>query len=558
MSSTQPDTVPVLDVDDSSGQRTVPLIQDVTSVGRGAESDVQILNSHVSKRHAEIRRKDDRFVLVDVGSKAGVYCHGAAVRERQLVDGDVITLGPSCPTRLHFRVGSGSKARKASEVSSLISSFSETRGVQGLQQLSRFLGFSRALSGRLGAAEILENVVDYAIEVTGADRGCVVLKGDQSQLEFEAVRGNESGAVSASSAQVSETIVRQVLEEKAPRIVSDVAMDDDLAVAKSVMSLRLGSVVAMPLWRFALPDPDDPHAQATDDVFGVLYLDSRHRHRAFDSVDIGILETLARDASSAIENARLLGEAEEKRKFEQELGMAREIQASLLPEEYWDTSYCEVSGSCVPCLDLGGDYADQFRLSDSRVGLVVADVCGKGMPAALLAAAVQGALAAEFDRDRPLSEIVEQINRVVCRLAPGDKFISMICCVLSPDGELRYVNAGHCPLLVAGKEDVESLVTGGMALGFDESARYEEHRLQMSPGDLAVLYSDGVLETVDPDRELFGEKRLEASLQLLSGRSAEDVSDGVLAALESFRRGEPVTDDLTLMVLRYRGETDDA
>lgn len=544
----QPDnTTPFLTVTDADGPRDAPL-SDVTRLGRGDDNDVQVLHAQVSKRHAEIHRSEGTFSVVDVGSKAGVYVNGNAVQRRKLADGDEIRLGAGCPVRIVFRdPAAGPRSR-----SSLLSTFSDGRGREGMRTLSRFLEFSRVLAS-LAPSQVLANVVDMAIETTGAERGFVILVAGDDALRFEAMRGRGGEDLPPGSPRISETIVRQVLADKHPRIVHDVGEDDDLALAQSVMSLQLGSAVAMPLWRHRLPDDDAPVAQATDEVFGVLYLDSKTRRNAFNRIDVGILESLAFDASSAMENARLLREVEDKRRMDQELARACEVQASLLPDSFWGTAYAEIAGSCTPCLDLGGDFAGQVRMGGDRMGFVVADVCGKGISAALLAAALKGAVTIELDADRPLGEIVSRVNAVIADLAPVGMFVSALFGILSSDGELQFVNAGHCPLLVTDANGVQELVTGGLALGIDESFRYDEHRVRVEPNEFGVLYTDGVLETENPERERFGAERLSSIVAEGRGASAPELALRIIAAVESFRDGAPVADDLTLLVVRYVG-----
>ncbi len=547
--ATSQSATPVLHVHEPDGLRTIPLERDITSIGRGDDNDIQILEAHVSKRHAEIRRTADGFVLTDVDSKAGVFCNGRKVTQSLLHSGDRIMLGKSCSTPVLFRAAEASVSAASSN---LLSSVAETGGKGGLDQLARFLEFSRTLSSDLTPAEIVETVVDLAIETTRADRGCVILVRDDTSLEFRAVRGKARRPSPDGSPSVSESIVRQVLQEKTPRAVGDVALDSELATAQSVISLQLGSVVAMPLWRHATPTTDT-RAPATDEVFGVLYLDSRQSRTAFDDLDVGILETLARDASSAIENARLMREARDKQRMDEEFARAKEVQAALVPAEYWSEPYFDVAGSFVPCLELAGDYLGQFRLADGRVAFAAADVCGKGVQAALLAAALQGTLVTEVEMAQSLSEIVARANRVICQLAPTGTFISMVFCSLGTDGELRYINAGHCPMMVARSGSVEGMVTGGVALGIDKTAEYQEHSLQMSPGDAVVLFPDGVVEALNVERELFGDTRLEAALQDAHGRTADAICTGLVGAVESFCGGAPTTDDTAILAVAYRG-----
>ncbi len=163
---------PVLHVHEPDGLRVIPLDKEVISLGRGDDNDVQILDPHVSKFHAEIRRTTNGFILADVGSKAGLLCNGRKVDECVLHSGDRIMLGKSCSIPVLFRAAEGSVALSGS---GLLSSFAETGRKSALDQLARFLEFSRTLSSDLTSAEVVETVVDLAIEMTSADRGCVIL-----------------------------------------------------------------------------------------------------------------------------------------------------------------------------------------------------------------------------------------------------------------------------------------------------------------------------------------------------------------------------------------------
>jgi adenylate cyclase len=353
--------VPFLDIEDSGvGQRSVPLDREIIRLGRRRDNDIQILETHVSKHHADIVRRGSRFVIVDAGSKAGVFVNGAPVNERALADGDVITLGNTPIPRLVFRSSGSAAAPLPSR--DLLSTLAMYPAEQSLENLAKFLEFSRALGGRLPLDEILENVVDLAVELTAAERGFLIQKGPDGSLDFRVARSRDRRPIPRAEILVSETIVREVLEEGRTRIVSDVQSDADFASLKSVVALGLGSAVALPLWRFAVHETDTSRSATAGEVFGVLYLDSQEPQGAITRIDRGILETLARDASAVIENTRLFRETEEKRRIEKEMEMAREVQAALLPQQFWDDAHFEVSGRCVPSLRLGGDYLDQFRI----------------------------------------------------------------------------------------------------------------------------------------------------------------------------------------------------
>lgn len=511
-------------------------------IGRARENEIHVPDAHVSKMHAEIGRDEAGFHVVDVGSRAGVLVNGQAVQRRLLADGDVIELGPESPVKLTFRAAAA-RAQLA-QSAQVLTGVSGDAARGGMARLARFFEFSRKLGGGFTLEEVLQDVVDLAIDVTGAERGMLILLRADGTLDTRVARGAGGKALAKDGMKASETLVRQVLEQGKPRVVADVADQIDLAQQASIMSLELRSAVVLPIVRPGV------ETGASAAAFGVLYLDSRKRRGGFDGFDLPILERLAQDASSVIESARLLRESEERRRIEREIATAREVQAALLPDEFESTRAFEVAGVCLPCNELGGDYVDQFDLGNGRQALVVADVCGKGIAASLLAAALQGALAAEIVGDRSLGEIVQRVNRVHCRLAPIGKFVTMLVCVLENDGTLRFVNAGHCPPMHVHRDGVAKPDLAGMALGLSEDATYETGEIRMQPGDAVVLYTDGVVECEGPGRELFGEERLEELLRHLRGASATKLLAGVRSAVDEFRRGEPVSDDLTVLVLR--------
>ena len=551
-SNSLPPFLEIVDVASAGELRDLP---EITRLGRGRKNDVQVKDGRISKMHAEIHRIGHRYSLRDLRAKAGLFVNGTRIEDHVLQDGDVITFGNFDLPRVVFRQPRRKAAKTAPEPTNDSPSTPpvDPPPSEDLRSLARFLEFSRMYTGTVAIDEILDRVVDMAMEITAAERGFLILSGANESLEFEVVRGRGVGDLPKDGHRVSETIVRETLERRTPRVVSDISFDQELAQAQSIVSLELGSAAAIPLWRMEQAATEQAEAVSTREVFGVLYLDSRKRRDAFSKLDLGLLENLAHDASSVIENARLLREAEDKRRMEREIQTAREVQAALLPESYWTEPYFTVTGTCVPCLDLGGDYIDQFKLPSAATGYVVADVCGKGIAAALLAAALQGCLATEMAGERPLKDTVERVNRVICKLAPMGNFISMICCALTADGELCYVNAGHCPLLLVTSSGIQQLVTQGVALGIEESLPYNEGRVQMQPGDLAVMYTDGVIEADGPGGELYGDDRLEAVLAHAHGSSAPEVARQILDSVESFRGEHPVTDDITLMVVRYEG-----
>ncbi|MEE8111500.1 MAG: SpoIIE family protein phosphatase [Acidobacteriota bacterium] len=538
--------------DSPSEERTLPLNRDRIRMGRKGDNDLQFLEKHVSKFHAEILRNRDHFLVRDADSKAGLFVNGKRVRECRLADGDVIQLGLAPYPNLVFQDGTATH----SSTTQLLSILQETPGEQGIEKLARFLEFNQILGGKFTLEEILENVVDMAVELTGAERGFLLRKSAGDGLDCLVARNNEPAPIPSSEVRISETIVRNVLETGKAEVHSDVQEEFSLLEQESVVALNLRSAAGLPLWRFDLPQGEGFRAEPSNEVFGVLYLDSQEKGNPFSRIDQGILETLARNASSVIENSRLLRETEKKRRMEEEMRKAQEVQEALMSQPLWDEPHFQVSGSCTPCLQLGGDYLGQFRMPDGRCCLVIADVSGKGMPAAITAAALQGMMAVETTMKQSLATLVERINKALCGLTMDGQFATLFCCTLDKTGELRYVNAGHThPVLLDRSGEVINLKTGDMALGFLEDNRYREGSLRLQPGDLLTLYTDGVTEAVNGDGDLFEEPRLERLLNRCRDQGPEQIRQSLLQEMESFCGEVSARDDVTVMVMKYRGES---
>jgi sigma-B regulation protein RsbU (phosphoserine phosphatase) len=516
------------------------LTSDTVRIGRSRDNEILVPDGHISKQHAEVRVDADRYVVADTGSRAGLLVNGAKVESHALDDGDVIELGASSPVRITFRAN---VAPEATSFSSVVADL----GQGSMARLARFFEFSQKLGGGFALEEVLQDVVDLAIDVTKAERGMLILRREDDSLETKVARLAGGRSLPLDGLRVSETLVRKAFAAGRPSLVMDVNQDADLALQASIVSLELRSAVTLPLLRHEGSNANDT---GTMTVFGLVYLDSRSQRGGFDGFDLGILERLARDASAVIENARLVREEAEQRRIAQEVAMAREVQATLMPEQWRSTEAFEIAGTCVPCHELGGDYVDQFDLGGGRVALVVADVAGKGIAASLLAATLQGALAAEMAQRSELGEVVSRVNRVHCRLAPVGRFITLAVVLLEPDGTLALVNAGHCPALHVSRDGVRALTTAGIALGLDADFEYRAVSVPLQPGDTLVLFTDGVVECEGADRALFGDERLARAVAASRGAPPAQVLAQLVREVDRFRGNTPVSDDLSVLVVR--------
>jgi sigma-B regulation protein RsbU (phosphoserine phosphatase) len=253
----------------------------------------------------------------------------------------------------------------------------------------------------------------------------------------------------------------------------------------------------------------------------------------------------------AIENARLYREASEKARLEQELRIAAEIQQALMPPAEHDGPFFEVAGATVPCRAIGGDFFDYLELNEGRLGVALGDVSGKGAPAALLTAAVQGMFTVEAGDPEGPAGTIGQINRGLKRRNIESKFVTMFFGVLSEDGRLVYCNGGHNPPVLVRRDSVERLEAGGMILGMFDFASYDQEALALEPGDTLVVFSDGISEAQDPTGDEYGDDRLIACLEANRGAAPAAMREALLASARTFAAGATQSDDMTVLIVRY-------
>jgi len=290
------------------------------------------------------------------------------------------------------------------------------------------------------------------------------------------------------------------------------------------------------------------------ETVGVLYLDSRLAAADMAGGNRELLQTLAMEASTVLENARLLEEERAKQRMEEELKVARDIQQSLLPPTLPSAGWLRAAGSSVASAQVGGDYYDVMAVNERCWGAVVADVSGKGVSSALLAALLQGALIPASDHADVLARRMGRLNAFLIDRTGGEKYATVFYCLLDQSGRLDYVNAAHCPpIVVRPSGETVELEATGVPVGLLEGSTYDLAGRQLSPGDKLVIYTDGVTEAQDAHGAFFGRKRLFDLVRAHAAGSSSGLHDAIQGAVHDFTEGAPQSDDITLVVLDYRG-----
>ena len=279
---------------------------------------------------------------------------------------------------------------------------------------------------------------------------------------------------------------------------------------------------------------------------GALYVDSRFASRDLSSVSNDILRAIAHEAASLVENARLVQAEEAARRYQQELAIAASIQQRLMTVTIPEVPFARLNGRNLSCKEIGGDFYDAVNTEDGLT-VVLADVSGKGVSAALLASTLQGMIFSQLTARMPLPEIVAAVNRFFTHKHIGEKYATVIIARIRSDGELEYVNCGHVPPLLVCNHEVIRPSHGNLPVGLLADATYESDHYNMHPGDRLVLVTDGVTEAENARGDFFDNERLEA-VAAKSG-TLEDI----FSAVANFCGGTPLSDDCTVVELLYTG-----
>jgi len=536
---------PRLEVRDVLGERVITIDRLPFTVGRRETNDLRLGGSEVSREHAEIVSDNGRYVLRDKESRYGTFVNGEPARECELRSGDRIRLG---------RGGGADLVFLSAEDERSLSSRSTTGARDDLRQITALLEGFRALGSGRVLQEVLALVLDAAIEISGAERAFIMLSAPDGTLEFKLARGKDKQTLTDTTFATSRKIPEEVYRIGKTRVVADLLDGGFADVHMGTVALGIRNVVCVPL-NF-VHYVESAEARGEDRRIGVLYLDSRERGTLLSDATRTALETLATEASVAIENARLYREKLEKARMEQEMRIAAEIQQALLPKPRASLGFVEAAAASLPCRSIGGDFFDYLDEPGASFGFTLGDVAGKGPPAALMSALMQGMFASEARYSDGPAAAVTHMNRALCRRGLESRFVTLMFGIIQADGRLTYCNAGHNPPLVMGKSGVRRLDEGGPVVGLLEFAPYGQGALTLDPGDTVVVYSDGVSEALDMAGDEFGDERLQEVAEQAGDLPAQAFVDRIVTAVRAFTKGAAQSDDITVMVIRYLGTGD--
>lgn len=530
-------------------QRTIVLERLPFTIGRKTDKDLVIPDSRVSRDHAHIICEGGACYLVDQNSRHGTFVNGVRCERQKLLPNDRLDFGARDAAYVIFDPDR-SHASEAAEFLSQISMMPVSTGGSDLEKLRLFLEAARKLNTTGVLSDVLVTLLDSTLRLTKAERGYVFLRGEDGKMRLTAGR-NARGEQLLDDTNISRSILEEAANAASEFIVSDTSSSSDLAARNSIIAYDLRTVIAIPLRRTqtTLQEKSAEDAAAAlenPQVRGVLYLDSRFASRDISAVSHDILRAIATEAAALVENARLVQAEEAARRYQQELAIAASIQQRLMTVSIPDVPFAAVRATNLACKDVGGDFFDVV-MTEQGLAVLVADVSGKGISAALLASILQGMIYSQLVANVPLQEIVASANAFLCRKVMGQKYATLILSRLRPDGELEYVNCGHVPPVLVEGGTVTRPKECNLPIGLLAAAEFESAHLTLPAGGRLVMLSDGVTEAEDSTGEFFGDARLEAAANHATPY------DAIFSSLRAYCGDTPLSDDCTILELHYKG-----
>jgi len=527
----------------------IPLDGDRFVLGRNPDCGIVIPVTSVSREHAQILRIQGKYFIEDKQSRNGTFVNNQAINARTpLKNNDRIRICDFIAAFLDGPTGQDAPVEDVAEdgLSTVEAMLSHTSHLlletQPAEKLRLLLDISNNLSKTLELTTLLPKIADSLFSLFRQADRCFLIETDGEKLMPRVVKTRRP--TDEANARFSKSIVRRALETAQAFLSDDASRDERVSLSQSVVDFRIRSVMCAPLTR------------ADGKAFGVIQLDTQDRSKKFTQEDLKLLCGVANQASIALENARLLNETVAQERLRRDLQLAAQVQMSFLPQSAPEVPGYRFFGVCEPAQQVGGDYFGYIPLLDGRFAVLIGDVAGKGVPAALLMAKLSSdarfCFLSENDPAKALAKLNDQLTPTLSQL---DRFITLGVVILDPAKHTAtMVSSAHfSPLLYRPGQAMEEVMprsVAGMAIGILEGMDFDSCSVTLAPGDTLLLYTDGVPDSRDVSDNEFKDAGMRRLLQDGGDGNPRELVEKLVRAVKLHATGRPPHDDVTVVALQ--------
>ena len=553
--------------DDSVIKKRFSLGKEPVIIGRHPDCDVHIDDGSVSRHHAQVTFDGGQYYVQDLNSRNGTFLNNQQINQpTKLYDQSEIRI---CDVALIFAISDPApgtiKPRQTADIkpptkhtSVLLDDHADapakvmsqldvpshhagTHNHAGAEEkLAALTKIAHALSESVERDEVLTRILDFLFDLfVEADRGFIILKESGERLEPVGVKTRRPG--DEEMIRVSRTVVNQVMDTQRPIISSDAATDDRFDMSQSIVDFRIRSIMCAPL------------INSSGESIGVIQLDTLKQSIAFKTEDLETLVTVAMQASLAIQKSDLFEDVKKADGMRADLELAHEIQQRFLPQRPPTTEDFDFFSYYRPMQQVGGDYFDYVQLDDDKIGVIVADVVGHGIAAALLMAKVAAESRFALATSKTPVEAISKMNNSLSCLNI-DRFVTLVLGMLDlKNNKMTIVNAGHMPPIVrkssSGEFEQIAIEESGLPLGIMEDFEYESIEIDVNPGDVVVMYTDGINEAMNAEGNQLTTEKMIQELKEGQAKTPEMVGEQLCQAVARHAGREPAIDDMCLVCI---------
>ncbi len=522
-------------------------------LGRHPDCDIVVDAGAVSRHHAQVLQIGDECFIEDLNSRNGTFVNDRMIFGRQrLEEGDRIrvcdiqfayhgqTTPPEGDESGHAILVDDTQETTVSTIMSKLEVSASDEGsvhftATSDAKLQALLEITRSLGRSLSLDQVLPQVLNSLFKVfLQADRGFIVLRNEMGELvpRWTKLRHNSENE----TIRISRTIMHEVMQSKQAILSADAPNDPRFEMSQSIADFRIRSMICAPL------------INSDEQVIGVLQVDTIDQRHRFRKEDLEVLVSVAIQAAIAIENAQLYEFRLRQRELERDLEVARQVQLGFLPDNRPTLPGYEFFEYYQPANQIGGDYYDYIMLPNNRLAILVADVVGHGIAAALLMSKLAGIMRTCIAREERADKALTELNRTLTPETFDGRFITLVMVILDPgQHSLTVVNAGHMPPLFRrcnGRLEQIGDEASGLPLLVDAEIQYQQYQDAIQPGDSFLLFTDGVTEMMNPGGEQFGMTRIESCVDTAS---PTQWGEKLITELQDFGGGRPAQDDICLV-----------